>query len=57
MWGDLSDEKMGLCFTMYNIFTFYMSLHECIYNIEGLCQSKLSTADHAQPLVASAYEF
>jgi hypothetical protein len=30
MWGALSDERMGLSFTMYNIFTFYMLLHECI---------------------------
>jgi hypothetical protein len=33
MWGALSDERTGLSFTMYNIFTFYMLLHECIYNI------------------------
>jgi hypothetical protein len=30
MWGALSDERMGLSFTMYNIFIFYMLLHECI---------------------------
>jgi hypothetical protein len=33
MWGALSDERTGLTFTMYNIFTFYMLLHGCIYTI------------------------
>jgi hypothetical protein len=33
MWGALSDERTVLSFTMYNIFTFYMLLHECIYTI------------------------
>jgi hypothetical protein len=33
MWGALSDERTGLSFTMYNIFTFYMLLPECICNI------------------------
>jgi hypothetical protein len=59
MWGVLSDERTDLTFTMYNIFTFYLLLHECMYiqYIEGLCQSRLSTTDHAVFLVASAYEF
>jgi hypothetical protein len=30
MWGALCVERIGLSFTMYNIFTFYMLLHECI---------------------------
>jgi hypothetical protein len=33
MWGAFSDERMGVSFTVYNIFTFYMLLHECIYTI------------------------
>jgi hypothetical protein len=33
MWGALSDERTGLPSTMYNIFTFYMLLHECICTI------------------------
>jgi hypothetical protein len=31
MWGALSDERTGLSFTVYNIFTFYMLLYECVY--------------------------
>jgi hypothetical protein len=30
MWGALSDERAGLSFTVYSIFTFYMLLHEFI---------------------------
>jgi hypothetical protein len=33
MWGALSDERRGLSFTVYNIFTFYMLLHEYIYTL------------------------
>jgi hypothetical protein len=33
MWGALSDERTDLPITMYNIFTFYMLLHECICTI------------------------
>jgi hypothetical protein len=33
MWAALSDERTGLYFTMYNIFTFYMLLHEFIYTL------------------------
>jgi hypothetical protein len=33
IWGTFSEERKGLSFTMYNIFIFYMSLHECIYTI------------------------
>jgi hypothetical protein len=33
---------------------FYMLLNVFIYNIQGLCQSRLSTADHALSLVAPA---
>jgi hypothetical protein len=33
MWGAHSDERTGLSFTLYNIFTFYMLLNECKYNI------------------------
>jgi hypothetical protein len=43
---------------MYIIFTFYMLLHVawCMYiqYIQGLCQSRLSTADHALSLLAHA---
>jgi hypothetical protein len=31
MWGARSEEKTNLSFTMYNIFIFYVLLHECIY--------------------------
>jgi hypothetical protein len=46
MMGALSDERTGLPYTMYSV--------QCI---QGLCQSRLSTRDHALSLVASAYEF
>jgi hypothetical protein len=39
IWGVLSDERTGLSLTIYNIFTFYMLLHECIYNINYYCLS------------------
>jgi hypothetical protein len=61
MWGALSDERTGLSFarvtissnkyvvSMYNLhFTCY------IQHIQGLCQSRLSTADYALSLVAPA---
>jgi hypothetical protein len=56
-WGALSDEKTGLlqC-TIYLHFTcYYINVH--IQHIQGFCQSRLSTADHALSLVASTYEF
>jgi hypothetical protein len=40
---------------MYNIFTFYMLLKVCIYNIyRASCQSRLSTEDNALSSVAPA---
>jgi hypothetical protein len=66
--GALSDEKTGLSFVrvsvcsntsfvrIYKIFTLYMldmiKIHK--QYIQGLCQSRLSTADYALFLVASA---
>jgi hypothetical protein len=58
IWGALSDDRTGLSFTMnnmYNTFTFtcyYLNVY-----IQGLCQSRLSTANHILSVVASAYEF
>jgi hypothetical protein len=60
MWGTLSDEITGLTFTIYNIQYIYMLLHECsiyVQYVQDFCQSRLSAADHAVPLLASAYEF
>jgi hypothetical protein len=56
MWDALSNERMGQC-TIYNIFTFYILLHECIYNIYKASVCRLNTTDHVLSLVASAYEF
>jgi hypothetical protein len=61
MWGALSDERTGLSFardtvsssksvvSMYNLhFTcYYTYVYMYIQYIQGLGQSKLSTADHA----------
>jgi hypothetical protein len=66
--GALSDERTGLSFVraivcsntsfvkIYKIFTFYMlnMIKTPIQYIQGLCQSRLSTADYAIFLVASA---
>jgi hypothetical protein len=57
IWGALSDERTDLSFTMYNIQYIY-TLHAITWiYIQGLCQSRLSTADHVLFLVASGYEF
>jgi hypothetical protein len=60
IWGALSEERTGLSSTMYNIQYIYI-LHAItwmyIQYIQGLCQSRLCTADHVLSLVASAYEF
>jgi hypothetical protein len=61
----LSDQRTGLSFVriavtsnksvvrMYIIFTFYMLLNLCIYNIyKASCQPRNSKADHALSLVA-----
>jgi hypothetical protein len=53
MWCALSDERTGLSFTMYSAQYIYM----CIQHLQGFCQSRLSTADLALSLLASAYEF
>jgi hypothetical protein len=40
IWGALYEERMNLSlvqYAIYNIFTFYMLLHECIYAINP-CQ-------------------
>jgi hypothetical protein len=52
MWGALSDER-----TMYNIFTFYKLLHECMYNIYKASVSPGSVKQIMLSLVLSAYEF
>jgi hypothetical protein len=58
--GRPPDEMTGLSFTMYNVQYIYI-LHLItwmyIQYIQGLCQCRLNTADHALSLVASAYEF
>jgi hypothetical protein len=47
MWGALSDEGTGLSFTIYNVQYIYI-LHVItrmyVKYIQGLCQSRLSTA-------------
>jgi hypothetical protein len=61
IWDTLSDKRTGLFFTMYNIQYIYILraiTWMYIQYIQGLCQSRLSTAaDHVLSLVASAYEF
>jgi hypothetical protein len=63
MWGALSNERTGLSFARVivrsnkSVCTVYI-LHviKCMYiqHIQGLCQSTLSTADHAPSLAAPA---
>jgi hypothetical protein len=59
MWGALSDERtaQSAVISLLSICTIYI-LHvtKCMYiqHIQDLCQSKLSTADHALSLVAPA---
>jgi hypothetical protein len=69
LWGVLSDDRTRLYFVrvivcssksfviMYRIFIFYMLnmlINIYIKYIQGLCQSRISTADYALFLVASA---
>jgi hypothetical protein len=62
MWGALSDEMTSISFTIYNVQYIYILLVITwiyIYTqyIQGFCQSRLSTADHALFLLAFSYEF
>jgi hypothetical protein len=63
MWGALSDERTGLSYVrvivslmsivhMYKIYRFKLLLQYIIQYIQGLCQSRLSTADHALLMAA-----
>jgi hypothetical protein len=52
MWAP-SLTRTGLCFTKYNIFTFYMLLHECIYNIYKVSVSP----DSVQQIMSYLYSF
>jgi hypothetical protein len=65
MWGDLSDERACLSFarvtvssnkSVASMYSLYLHVNKCMYiqNMQCLCQSRLSTADHALPLVAPA---
>jgi hypothetical protein len=63
MWGVLSDERTGLSFarvaaviTLVICTVYILYLIKCMYlqYIQGLCQSRFSTADHALSLVAPA---
>jgi hypothetical protein len=62
MWGVLSDERTGLSFASVivssnkPVVSMYNLHFTCMYiqHIQGLCQSRLSTADHALSLVAPA---
>jgi hypothetical protein len=65
MWDALSDERTRLLFasvtaviSLLSVCTIYMLLNVCInmyiQYIQGLHQTRLSTADHALLLVATA---
>jgi hypothetical protein len=64
VWGALSDERMGLSFARVIVNSkksvvctvYFLRVIECVYirRLQGLCQSRLNTADHAVSLVASA---
>jgi hypothetical protein len=70
MWGALSDDRTDLSFTrvtvrssksvctlyiLHVIKRMYICVNVCIYNIyKGLCQSRLSTTDHALLLISPA---
>jgi hypothetical protein len=64
MWGALSDERTGLSFARVTVSSnksvvctiYILHVIKFMYkqHIQGLCQSRLSTADHALPLVAPA---
>jgi hypothetical protein len=63
MWGALSEERTGVSFaritvsSVLSVCTIYI-LHviKCMYmqHMQGLCQSRLGTADHVLSLVAPA---
>jgi hypothetical protein len=61
MWGALSDERTGLSFAWVTVSSnksvvsmYILHVIKCMYiqHIQGVCQSRLSTADHALSLVA-----
>jgi hypothetical protein len=64
LWGALSDERTGLSFARVTAVISQLSVSTicilhfikcmCIQHIKGLCQFRLSTADHALSLVAPA---
>jgi hypothetical protein len=60
IWGALSDERSGLSLfshlSVYTLYSIYKTYQPIIYQkyLQGLCQSRLSTADYALLLAAFA---
>jgi hypothetical protein len=54
MLGVLSDETTGLCLSECTIYILQVIKFMYIQHTQGLCQFRLSRADHALSLVAPA---